>query len=115
MPERDAERSVSSAPAAESDDAESAEIDVPVAIASDDEQLGRRSFDALAPHELAQLYRLMSRLQLATPLRRTRRYEKGRHGERIDMRRTLRASLRTAGDPDPARAAAPARRARGGS
>ncbi len=99
MPERDAERSVSSAPAAESDDAESADIDVPVAIASDDEQLGRRSFDGLAPHELAHLYRLMSRLQLATPLRRTRRYVKGRHGERIDMRRTLRGSLRTAGDP----------------
>ena len=58
-----------------------------------------KSFDALEPHELAQLYRLMSRLQLATPLRRTRRYEKGRHGERIDMRRTLRASLRTGGDP----------------
>ena len=60
---------------------------------------GRKSFDALEPHELAQLYRLMSRLELATPLRRTRRYEKGRHGERIDMRRTLRASLRTGGDP----------------
>ena len=41
----------------------------------------------------------MSRLQLATPLRRTRRYERGRRGERIDMRRTLRTSLRTGGDP----------------
>jgi uncharacterized protein with von Willebrand factor type A (vWA) domain len=29
----------------------------------------------------------MSRLELATPLRRTRRYEKGRRGERIDLRR----------------------------
>ena len=68
-------------------------------MASDEELLGRKSFDALEPHELAQLYRLMSRLELATPLRRTRRYEKGRHGERIDMRRTLRGSLRTGGDP----------------
>ena len=41
----------------------------------------------------------MSRLQLAAPPRRTRRYEKGRRGEHIDLRRTLRASLRTAGDP----------------
>ena len=41
----------------------------------------------------------MSRLELSTPLRRTRRYEKGRHGERVDMRRTLRRSLHTAGDP----------------
>jgi uncharacterized protein with von Willebrand factor type A (vWA) domain len=46
-----------------------------------------------------QLYRLMSRLELATPRRRTRRYEKGRHGEHVDLRRTLRASLRTGGDP----------------
>jgi uncharacterized protein with von Willebrand factor type A (vWA) domain len=76
-----------------------AEVEVPLAMASDEELLGRKSFDALEPHELAQLYRLMSRLELATPLRRTRRYEKGRHGERIDLRRTLRASLRTGGQP----------------
>src|SRR6185437_7537111 len=65
----------------------------------DEELLGHRSFDTLDPNELAQLYRLMSRLELATPRRRTRRYEKGRHGERIDLRRTLRGSLRTGGDP----------------
>jgi uncharacterized protein with von Willebrand factor type A (vWA) domain len=75
------------------------EVEVPLALASDEELLGRKSFDALEPHELAQLYRLMSHLELATPLRRTRRYEKGHHGERVDMRRTLRASLRTGGDP----------------
>jgi uncharacterized protein with von Willebrand factor type A (vWA) domain len=40
----------------------------------------------------------MTKLELATPKRRTRRYQRGR-GQRIDMRRTLRASLRTAGDP----------------
>ena len=50
-------------------------------------------------HELAQLYELMSRLRLATPPRRTRRYERRRRGERVDLRRTLRAGLRTAGDP----------------
>lgn len=66
--------------------------------ASDEERLAGKSFDALTPEELAQLYRLMSRLQLATPERRTRRYERGR-GHQIDMRRTLRGSLRTAGDP----------------
>ena len=37
---------------------------------------GKR-FDALEPGELAQLYRLMSQLELATPLRRTRRQERG--------------------------------------
>ncbi len=88
---------LSSAPRDE--DNEAAEVEVPLALASDEEQLGRKSFDALEPHELARLYRLMSLLELSTPLRRTRRYEKGRHGERVDMRRTLRRSLHTAGDP----------------
>jgi uncharacterized protein with von Willebrand factor type A (vWA) domain len=74
-------------------------IEVPVALASDEERLASKSFDALEPHELAQLYQLMTRLQLRTPVRRTRRYEKGRHGQRIDLRRTLRGSLRTGGDP----------------
>jgi uncharacterized protein with von Willebrand factor type A (vWA) domain len=74
-------------------------VDIPIAMASEEEMLGTKSFDALEPHELAQLYRLMSRLELSTPLRRTRRMKKGRHGEHVDMRRTLRASLRTGGDP----------------
>ena len=80
-------------------DGDGAEVEVPLAIASDEEVLRSKSFDALEPHELAELYRLMSRLELATPLRQTRRYERGRHGARVDMRRTLRASLRTGGDP----------------
>ncbi len=75
------------------------EAPVPLALASDEERLAGKRFDALEPDELAQLYRLMSRLELATPIRRTRRHERARHGRRLDMRRTLRASLRTAGDP----------------
>jgi uncharacterized protein len=76
------------------------EHDEPVPVlASDEEVLRTKRFDALEPDELAQLYRLMTRIRLATPARRTRRAERDRHGERIDMRRTLRGSLRTAGDP----------------
>ena len=41
----------------------------------------------------------MVRLDLATPVRRTRRRQRGRHGEHMDMRRTLRNSLKTGGDP----------------
>ena len=89
----------SSAPRPAEDGSAAPEVDVPLAIASDEEVLGSKSFDALGPGELASLYRLMSRLELATPLRRTRRYERGSHGQRIDLRRTLRGSLRTAGDP----------------
>ena len=69
-------------------------------MASDEERLAGKSFDALEPDELAQLYRLMTRLRARRrPRRRTRRYEKGRHGQHIDLRRTLRGSLRTGGDP----------------
>jgi hypothetical protein len=89
----------STAPRARDEDDDTTEVEVPLARASETEQLASKSFDALEPHELAALYRLMSRLELATPSRRTRRYEKGRHGEHIDMRRSLRASLRTGGDP----------------
>jgi len=73
---------------------------IPVStLASDEEVMRTKRFDVLAPDELAQLYRLMADLVLATPQRRTRRAQPFRHGARIDMRRTLRASLRTGGDP----------------
>jgi uncharacterized protein len=74
------------------------EVAVPVA-ASEEERLRTKRFDALEPGELARLYRLMSRIAIATPTRRTRRAEHDRRGKRVDMRRTLRGSLRTAGDP----------------
>jgi len=74
--------------------------DAPVpTLASDEEVLRAKRFDALSPDELARLYRLMTHIRIATPIRRTRRAQRDRHGERIDMRRTLRGSLRTAGDP----------------
>ena len=91
--------SASDASSSSGADEDGREVEVPLAMASDEEVLRGKSFDALEPHELVELYRLMSRLELATPLRRTRRYERGRHGARVDLRRTLRASLRTGGDP----------------
>ena len=76
------------------------ERDVPIPVAaSDDEVLRAKRFDALEADELARVYRLMARLRVATPTRRTRRAERDRRGEHMDMRRTLRGSLRTAGDP----------------
>ena len=89
----------SAAPREGAEDEEATEVDVPLAMASEDEVLASKRFDELEPHELAALYRLMTRLAVAIPRRRTRRYEKGRHGAHVDMRRTLRASLRTGGDP----------------
>jgi uncharacterized protein with von Willebrand factor type A (vWA) domain len=97
---RDAEgRGLSASSRPEADGEDPAEVEVPVALASDEERLRQRSFDRLEPQELAQLYRLMWRLKLAAPPRRRRRYEKGRRGGHVDLRRTLRASLRTGGEP----------------
>ena len=62
-------------------------VDVPLALASAEERLAGKRFDALEPHELAQLYRLMAGLRLSTPPRTTRRYRSGRRGRQIDMRR----------------------------
>jgi uncharacterized protein len=89
---------VSSAPASSEHEDDLREVALPIA-ASDEEVLGEKRFDALEPGELAQLYRLMTRLRVATPRRRTRRSERDRRGARLDMRRTLRGSMRTAGDP----------------
>jgi uncharacterized protein with von Willebrand factor type A (vWA) domain len=88
----------SSRPSGDGDEQADREVVVPVA-ASDEERLRSKRFDALEPGELARLYHLMTRLEVATPTRRTRRAERDRRGEHMDMRRTLRGSLRTAGDP----------------
>lgn len=74
------------------------ETPVPMA-ASDEERLHAKRFEALEPGELAALYRLMAELEVAAPIRRTRRAQRARRGAHIDLRRTLRGSLRTAGDP----------------
>ena len=68
-------------------------------LASDAERLAERSFADLDASELATLRRLLPRLAVATPPRRTRRARLAARGERLDVRATLRRSLRTAGDP----------------
>jgi uncharacterized protein len=97
---RDEAWAAGAAPSPSRSATEAAEQELPVGVlASDEEVIRTKRFDALDADELAALYRLMSRLTLATPQRRTRRAERRRRGERIDMRRTLRHSLRTGGDP----------------
>jgi len=82
----------------EQDDTEEEKL-VPLQEASQEEALAQKNFQALNAEELALLYKLMVRLQLATPYRTTRRKKRGRRGEHMDMRRTLRKSLHTGGDP----------------
>ncbi len=78
---------------------EAREVEVPLALASEEERLRKKRFEALEPDELEQLLRLMTAIELAAPRRRSRRRRRARRGEHLDLRRTLRASLHTGGDP----------------
>ncbi len=68
-------------------------------LASDDEILSAKAFDALTEEELVALRRLMARLEISTPARRTRRAVRDRRGHRVDLRRTLRGAHRTGAVP----------------
>ena len=62
------------------------------------DRVASRRFADLDDDELATLAAAMRRLRLATPARRSRRYQRSRHG-RVDLRATLRTARRTAGEP----------------
>jgi uncharacterized protein len=68
-------------------------------MASDVETLRHKSFASCTPEELASLRRIMARIRLTPPKRRTRRTVAARSGRRPDLRRTIRKSLRTHGVP----------------
>jgi uncharacterized protein with von Willebrand factor type A (vWA) domain len=68
-------------------------------LASNVETLKRRSFEACTPDELAAIRRIMARLRLTPPRRRTRRTAPAASGRTPDMRRVVRASLRTGAEP----------------
>src|SRR5262249_43307717 len=69
-----------------------------VALASRTEVLRQKSFAKLTDEELQEVAKLMKRVSLQPPLRRTRRREPSRSGA-PDLRRTLRRSFRTGGAP----------------
>jgi len=69
-----------------------------VALASRAEALRRKSFALCTRAELAELARLMARIRLVAPERRSRRLRRARAG-RADLRRTLRRAFRTGGEP----------------
>jgi uncharacterized protein len=68
-------------------------------MASDVEALKHKSFAACTPEELVALRRIMARIRLTPPRRRTRRTTAAQAGRRPDPRRTVRESMRTHGDP----------------
>ena len=68
-------------------------------MASDAEALRHKPFAACTPEELAMLRRIMARIRLAPPRRRTRRTRSAPAGQSPDLRRMVRESLRLHGDP----------------
>jgi hypothetical protein len=68
-------------------------------VASAAEILREKSFADLTEEERARVARLIRRLAVQVPRRPTRRYRPVASGPRFDMRRTLRRSLRTQGEP----------------
>jgi uncharacterized protein with von Willebrand factor type A (vWA) domain len=82
------------------DDGSDSEREVLLAAASTEERLRHRSFADLGADELAGIQALVRRLVLSTPVRRSRRSRASRRaGDRLDLRRTVRAAQRTGGDP----------------
>lgn len=68
-------------------------------MASDAQALRHKSFATCTPDELAAVRRIMARIRLAPPRRRTRRTAPARRGRTPDLRRTVRESMRMHGEP----------------
>jgi uncharacterized protein with von Willebrand factor type A (vWA) domain len=67
--------------------------------ASREERLATTDFAELTDDELRELYETMRSLRLAIPPRHGRRHRRHRHGDRLDLRATVRRSRRTGGEP----------------
>jgi len=78
-------------------DAERLDIEARLTFSSR-EVLQRMDFDTMSAAELAEAKKMIARLRLPLPMIRTRRFRPERAGRRIDLRATLRESLREGGD-----------------
>jgi uncharacterized protein len=71
------------------------------------EVLSRMDFDTMSAAELAEAKKMIAELRLPLPEIRTRRFFRQRNGRRIDLRASLRESLRQGGDIIPLVRSAP--------
>jgi uncharacterized protein with von Willebrand factor type A (vWA) domain len=71
------------------------------------EVLQRMDFDTMSAAELAEAKKMIAELRLPLPVIRTRRFSPHPRGRRVDLRATLRATLRGGGDVIPLVRAAP--------
>jgi uncharacterized protein with von Willebrand factor type A (vWA) domain len=68
-------------------------------VASATEVLRSKAFPELSPEERARVHAMIRRLAVSVPVERTRRTRPAPKGATFDLRRTLRRSLRTQGEP----------------
>ena len=68
-------------------------------MASNVDALKHRSFATCTPEELAALRKIMARIRLTPPRRRTRRTRTATSGRAPDLRKTIRDSMRMHGEP----------------
>jgi len=80
------------------DDREPPEMELDIALSwSDRELLQSRDFEQMSNEEIAQALRAIDRMRLPLDEMPTRRWRSTRTGRRVDMRNTLRRSLRAGG------------------
>jgi hypothetical protein len=68
-------------------------------VASGARTMRRKDFGACTPEELAALRRILRTMRLTPPRRRSRRTRPARSGRTLDVRRTVRETLRLHGEP----------------
>jgi uncharacterized protein with von Willebrand factor type A (vWA) domain len=90
--------SVSWSPAADDEETDDEEAAIRI-VASPTEVLRTKDFAKLTPEERRAMLRSVRQLVLDAPHRSSRRFRPSPRGARFDMRRTLRRSLRTEGEP----------------
>ncbi len=74
-------------------------IEIMRLIASEAEVLKTKSFEQFTDDERRRADRLIRQLAVSLPIRRSRRRRRASKGSHFDLRRTLRSSLRTQGEP----------------
>ena len=74
-------------------------LDALPSLASSDELLAHKDFGTFDDDEFAVLRRLLQAVAVATPVRQRRRTRVSPRGRHVDLRRSLRRSHRTGGDP----------------
>ena len=74
-------------------------IEIMRLIASEAEVLKTKSFEQFTDDERRRADRLIRQLAVSLPIRRSRRRRRASNGSHFDLRRTLRSSLRTQGEP----------------